>query len=339
MNLLWKLFPNRRLRGEDRFRSTHNGSILDSERGNSPVIIMNSEFLVCLADKMATHLGPEVLRTLRFAASDEWRETLEQSSFMWKGSDPEKWKGFGRLWRDGGHYNASIILDGSVSKYVIETTVPTPIAAGNLAAALEFAIGNPIRVGVESQSQFTAFVSIQIKESAHSDTFPPLGIDNYTPKGNLTPLSIDGLEFGKKGGIRRFGQNYCSVPIRLFDHWERASTSLASIADSQDKTTWEKSMCTAVSTAFVESGELVFIENEQSWEQVGSQYLSRWGFGKIKHILASQESLSFAVKSDANPCMVAGLLMGCMHRGMGKNIYPEWEIIDDTTSIRFDMTR
>ena len=98
-------------------------------------------------------------------------------------------------------------------------------------------------------------------------------------------------------------------------------------------------MCTAVSTAFVESGELVFIENEQSWEQVGSQYLSRWGFGKIKHILASQESLSFAVKSDANPCMVAGLLMGCMHRGMGKNIYPEWEIIDDTTSIRFDMTR
>ena len=33
-----------------------------------------------------------------------------------------------------------------------------------------------------------------------------------------------------------------------------------------------KSMCTAVSTAFVESGELVFIENEQSWEQVGSQY-------------------------------------------------------------------
>ena len=60
MNLLRKLFPNRRLRGEDRFRSTHNGSILDSERGNSPVIIMNSEFLVCLADKMATHLGPGV---------------------------------------------------------------------------------------------------------------------------------------------------------------------------------------------------------------------------------------------------------------------------------------
>jgi len=98
-------------------------------------------------------------------------------------------------------------------------------------------------------------------------------------------------------------------------------------------------MCTAVSTAFVESGELVFIEDEQSWEQVGYQYLSRWGFGKIEHILASKDSLSFAVKSDANPCMVAGLLMGCIHRGMGKNIYPEWEIIDDTTSIRFDMTR
>ena len=339
MNLLWKLFPNRRLRSEDRFRTTHNGSILDSERGNSPIIIMNSDFLVSLADKMATHLGPGVLRTLRYAASDEWRETLEQSSFMWKGSDPEKWKGFDRFWRDEGHYNASIILDGSVRKYVIETTVPTPIAAGNLAAALEFAIGNPIRVGVESQSQFTAFLSIQVKEKALSDTYPPSQIDNYKPEGNLAPLSIDGLEFGKVGGIRRFGQSYCPVPIRLFDYWERASTSLATIADSHDKTTWEKSMCTAVSTAFVESGELVFIENEQSWEQVGFQYFSRWGFGKLEHILVSQDSLSFVVESDANPCMVAGLLMGCIHRGMGRNIYPEWKIIDDTISIRFDMTR
>ena len=104
MNLLWKLFPNRRLQGEDRFRSTHYGSILDSERGNSPVIIMKSDFLVSLADNMATQLGPDVLRTLRFAASDEWRETLEQSVFSWKGDNPEKWKGFDRFWRDEGHY-------------------------------------------------------------------------------------------------------------------------------------------------------------------------------------------------------------------------------------------
>ena len=169
--------------------------------------------------------------------------------------------------------------------------------------------------------------------------FHPLRIDNYKPKGNLTPLSIDGLEFGKKGGIRRFGQNYCSVPIRLFDHWELASTSLAKTAYNHDKTTWEISLCTAVSTAFVESGELVFIENEESWEQVSSLYFSRWGFGKIHHIQASEDSLIFAVKSDANPCIVAGLLMGCVHRATGKKIYPEWEIMDDNTSVKFDMTQ
>ena len=98
MNLLRKLFPNRRLQGEDRFRSTHYGSILDSERGNSPVIIMKSDFLVSLADNMATQLGPDVLRTLRFAASDEWRETLEQSVFSWKGMIPKN----GRVLIDSG---------------------------------------------------------------------------------------------------------------------------------------------------------------------------------------------------------------------------------------------
>lgn len=339
MNLLRKLFPNRRLQGEDRFRSTHYGSILDSERGNSPVIIMKSDFLVSLADNMATQLGPDVLRTLRFAASDEWRETLEQSVFSWRGDDPEKWKGFDRFWRDEGHYDASIIVDGALSKYVVETTVPTPIAAGNFAAALEFAIGNPIRVGVETQSQRTAFLSIQVKERIPSDTFPPPKVDNHTPVGILTPLYIDGLEFGKQGGIRRLGQNYCVVPIRLFDHWELASTSLAKIADNHDKTAWEMSLCTAVSTAFVESGELVFIENEESWEQVSSLYFSRWGFGKIHHIQASEDSLIFAVKSDANPCIVAGLLMGCIHRTTGKKIYPKWKIMDDNTSVKFDMTQ
>ena len=155
---------------------------MDSERGNSPVIIMNSEFLVCLADKMATHLGPEVLRTLRFAASDEWRETLEQSCSRGR-DDPEN----GRVLVDYGETraitNASIILDGSVSKYVIETTVPTPIAAGNLAAALEFAIGNPIRVGGKPEPVY-GVCDIQIKERAHSDTSHPR-IDNLNPRAIL----------------------------------------------------------------------------------------------------------------------------------------------------------
>ena len=339
MNPLRKLFPNRRLQGENRFRSTRYGSILDSERGNSPVIIMKSDFLVSLTDNMATQLGPDVLRTLRFAASDEWRETLERSVFSWKGDDPEKWKGFDRFWRDEGHYEASIILDGVLKKYVVETTVPTPIAAGNFAAALEFATGNQIRVGVETQSQHTAFLSIQVKERVLGDTSPPPKVDNYAPKGTLTSLHIDGLEFEKEGGIRRLGQNYCLVPIRLFDHWELASTSLAKTADNHGKTTWEMSLCTAISTAFVESGELVFIENEESWEQVSSLYFSRWGFGKIHHIQTSKDSLIFAMESDVNSCIVAGLLMGCVHRTTGKKINPKWEIMNDKTLVKFDMTQ
>ena len=338
MNPLRKLFASRRLQGENRFRSTYDGSILDSERGNSPIIIMNSDFLASLVEEMTIQLGPEVLRTLRYAAADEWRDALEQSTFSWKGADPDKWKGFDRFWRDGGHHNASIIVDGAVRKYVVETAIPTPIAAGNLQAAIEFAIGNPIRVGVETQSQHTAFVSIQVKEGALGNAHAPSRTGNRNPTGILRPLYIDGLTFEKEGGIRRLGQNYHVAPIRLFDYWERASASLAIIADNQDNAIWEKSICNAISAAFVESGELVFIQNEESWEQVGSLHFSRWGFGKIQHTQTSGHTLTFAVKSDVSPCMVAGLLMGCLHRARGKKILPEWEIIDDTTSVKFNMS-
>ena len=76
MGIISRLFPPRPSEGEYRFRSSQGGSILDSIRNNSPILILNSNFYCSIANNMAKLIGPEALRTLRYAATDEWRRTL-----------------------------------------------------------------------------------------------------------------------------------------------------------------------------------------------------------------------------------------------------------------------
>ena len=338
MGIISRLFSPRPSEGEYRFRSSQGGSILDSIRNNSPILILNSNFYCSIANNMAKLIGPEALRTLRYAATDEWRRTLGESGFSWKGEDPDKWRGFRQFWRDEGHLEASIVLDKGMKKYALETNAPSSASAGNLAAAIEYALGHPIIAGVESQGKSSAFLSIRSFEGVQDPKPDAIRRRKNPSNPELRPLDIDGMSFKDGGGFRRFNQSFCVVPMRLFDYWEDASLHPKLTGSEHVDNNWERSLCEAISAAFVESGELILIENEESWGQVGERHLSRWGFGKLLDVRENKDEIVFTVYSDGRPSIVSGLLSGMIRRQKGKEITPIWKMEGANILVEFSLS-
>ena len=71
----------------ERLIVTESGSIIDIFRSNSPIWLVRSETMSSIANEMSRKLGPDVLRTLRYAARDDWSMMLSESTITWKGMD------------------------------------------------------------------------------------------------------------------------------------------------------------------------------------------------------------------------------------------------------------
>ena len=320
----------------ERLLVTESGSIIDKFRSNSPIWLVRSETMSSIANEMSRKLGPDVLRTLRYAARDEWAMMLSKSIITWKGIDPAYWRDFDRLWKADGHLHASMITDGDVARYVVESTSLSALASGSFSAALEHALQNNIRVGVESQNEGVAFLNVDMMEQSGLD-LDPRNLEN-TPdiKEPGKALEIDEIRMNKNGGLTLFNSPMSIVPFRLFSLWEQSSSHLLP-HDDRASMIWSEHLANSVAKAFIDSGEMIMIENERSWLEIGKNHLSKWGLGIIDSVSSLGNKLRIMLRSDAQPSIPKGILMACFQRATAKRISPVGYISDSGFELLFDL--
>ena len=340
MNFLRRLLGTNVPSPMERLRTTESGSIIDTFRSNSPIWLVRSDTMKSIANGMSERLGPDVLRTLRYAARDEWAMMLSESNITWKGIDPSSWRGFDRLWKGDGHLHASMIMDGEVTRYVVESTSLASIAAGSFSAALEHALRNNIRVGVESQNEGAAFLSVEMLEQ--SELRPHL-LDRRNPSnermlGNM--LEIDEIDIDKEGVLTLFNAPLSIVPLRLFTLWESSSSHLLQIdGEESSSKEWSEHLGNSVAKAFIDSGEMIMIEDEGSWAEVGKNQISKWGLGILDSVSLLENTLRIRFRSDAQYCIPRGILTACLQRATAKKITPKESRSDSGFELLFDLNR
>ena len=321
----------------DRLRVTETGSIIDTFRSNSPIWLVRSDTMVSIVNEMSEKLGPDVLRTLRYAARDDWAMMLNESKINWKGTDPSSWRGFDLLWRSDGHLHASLITDDQVARYVVESTSLASLASGSFSAALEHALQNNIRVGVESQNEGVAFLSVEKMEPFGHESPPPVQKNTYDEKISENTLEIDEIKTDSEGGLMLFNAHLSIVPFRLFTLWKQSSSHLLPLGDDEATNEWSKHLCESVAKAFIESGEMIMIEDEASWVEVGKNQLSRWGLGIIDSASMLENKLKIRLRSDAKYCIPTGILTACLERATAKRVFPKETRFDSGLELVFDL--
>ena len=321
----------------ERLRVTKTGSIIDTLRSNSPIWLVRSETMASIVNEMSEKLGPDVLRTLRYAARDEWAMMLNESQIRWKGNDPSSWRDFDRLWRGDGHLHASMVTDGMVARYVVESTSLAALASGSFSAALEHALQNNIKVGVESQSEGAAFLSVEKMEQSAYDSTPPIQkkiYDEIMPENNL---EIDEIDVDGEGGLTLFTAHLSIIPFRLFTFWKQSSSHLLPLDVEEASNKWSKHLRDSVSKAFFDSGEMIMIEDEASWVNVGKNQLSKWGLGIIDSAYLLENTLRIRLRSDAQHCIPTGILTACLQRGTAKRASPKETRFDSGFELLFNL--
>ena len=321
----------------DRLRVTESGSIIDTFRSNSPIWLVRSDTMVSIVNEMSEKLGPDVLRTLRYAARDDWAMMLNESKISWKGADPSSWRGFDRLWRGDGHLHASMITDDQVARYVVESTSLASLASGSFSAALEHALQNNIRVGVESQNEGVAFLSVEKMERSEPDSPPPVQKNTYDEEMSENTLEIDEIEFDSEGGLMLFNAHLSIVPFRLFTLWKQSSSYLLPLDGDEASNEWSKHLSDSVAKAFIDSGEMIMIEDEASWADIGKNQLSKWGLGIIDSASMLEKTLKIRLRSDANYCIPTGILIACLQRATAKRVFPKETRLDSGFELLFDL--
>ena len=320
----------------ERLIITESGSIIDIFRSNSPIWLVRSETMSSIANEMSRKLGPDVLRTLRYAARDDWSMMLSESTITWKGMDPAYWNDFDRLWKADGHLHAAMITDCDDARYVVESTSLSALASGSFSAALEHALQNNIRVGVESQNEGVAFLNVDILEQSGIDSdLRELGTSPEIKKTGKA-LKIDEIRIDKNGGLTLFNSPLSIVPFRLFSLWEQSSSHLLP-NDDRASMIWSEHLANSVARAFIDSGEMVMIENEGSWLEVGKNQLSKWGLGIIDSVSTSGNKLRIMLRSDAQPSIPRGILIACFQRATAKRISPVGYTSDSGFELIFDL--
>lgn len=321
----------------DRLRVTESGSIIDTFRSNSPIWLVRSDTMVSIVNEMSEKLGPDVLRTLRYAARDDWAMMLNESKISWKGADPSSWRGFDRLWRGDGHLHASMITDDQVARYVVESTSLASLASGSFSAALEHALQNNIRVGVESQNEGVAFLSVEKMERSEPDSPPLVQKTTYDEEMSENTLEIDEIEFDSEGGLMLFNAHLSIVPFRLFTLWKQSSSHLLPLDGDEASNEWSKHLSDSVAKAFIDSGEMIMIEDEASWADIGKNQLSKWGLGIIDSASMLEKTLKIRLRSDANYCIPTGILIACLQRATAKRVFPKETRLDSGFELLFDL--
>ena len=321
----------------ERLRVTETGSIIDTFRSNSPIWLVRSDTMASIANEMSEKLGPDVLRTLRYAARDDWAMMLNESNITWKGADPSSWRDFDRLWKGDGHLHASMITDGEVARYVVESTSLAALASGSFSAALEHALQNNIRVGVESQNEGAAFLSVEMLERSGFDSHPLVQRNTPDEKISENRLEIDEIEVDSDGGLMLFNTPLSIVPFRLFTFWKRSSSHLLPLDSGEASNKWSEYLSDSVAKAFIDSGEMIMIEDEGSWADVGKNQLSRWGLGIIDSASILENTLRIRLRSDAQYCMPTGILTACLQRATAKKISPKETRFDSGFELLFDL--
>jgi len=293
--------------------------------------------MVSIVNEMSEKLGPDVLRTLRYAARDDWAMMLNESKISWKGADPSSWRGFDRLWRGDGHLHASMITDDQVARYVVESTSLASLASGSFSAALEHALQNNIRVGVESQNEGVAFLSVEKMERSEPDTPHIVQKNTYDEELSENTLEIDEIEFDSEGGLMLFNAHLSIVPFRLFTLWKQSSSHLLPLDGDEASDEWSKHLSDSVSKAFIDSGEMIMIEDEASWADIGKNQLSKWGLGIIDSASMLEKTLKIRLRSDANYCIPTGILIACLQRATAKRVFPKETRLDSGFELLFDL--
>ena len=337
MNFLRRLLGTNVPYPMERLRTTESGSIIDTFRSNSPIWLVKSDTMTSIANGMSERLGPDVLRTLRYAARDDWAMMLSESNITWKGNDPSSWREFDRLWKGDGHLHASMITDSEVTRYVVESTSLASLAAGSFSAALEHALRNNIRVGVESQNEGAAFLSVEMLEQSelHSHLLNRRNPSNERMLDNM--LEIDGIEIDDEGGLTLFNAPLSIVPLRLFTFWESSSSHLLPIGGEESSKEWSEHLGNSVAEAFIESGEMIMIEDEGSWMEVGKNQISKWGLGILDSASILENTLRIRLRSDAQYCIPRGILAACLQRATAKKITPKESRSDSGFELLFDL--
>ena len=321
----------------DRLRVTENGSIIDTFRSNSPIWLVRSDSMASIVNGMSEKLGPDVLRTLRYAARDDWAMMLNESQINWKGANPSSWRGFDCLWRGDGHLHASMVTDGRVARYVVESTSLAALASGSFSAALEHALQNNIKVGVESQNEGVAFLSIEKMEGFKLDSPPLVQKNTYDRKITQNTIKIDEIEVDSQGGLKLFNTHLSIVPFRLFTFWKQSSSNLLPMDGDEASKEWSKHLSESVAKAFIDSGEMIMIEDEASWVDVGKNQLSKWGLGIIDSASILENTLRIRLRSDAQYCIPTGILTACLQRAMARRATPMETRFDSGLELLFDL--
>ena len=313
------------------------GSIHDKRRDYAPVGLVKSDFLSSFVDNMAARVGPDALRTLRYASSDEWAATLESTGFSWSGPDPNKWRGFREFWRDEGHQGAVLITEAEGKKYIIESSAPIPIAAGNMRAALDYSTRVGLRVGLETISESSAIMSVQYSRKRAKDR--PISTDKPIKKelGNLTAIYSDEITLQREGGLYWLDSRCSILPFRLMDLWRMEAGFIQNIEFNGNEESWEESVCKSISQCFIESGDLIMVENDASWFEISKRRISRMGFGILQSAKMCDGVLTLILQGPAQPYVVAGFYMGYVYRAYGKKILPKWGPESDGFHLKFNL--
>jgi hypothetical protein len=166
---------------------------------------------------------------------------------------------------------------------------------------------------------------------------PPVQKNTYDEKISENTLEIDEIETDSDGGLMLFNAHLSIVPFRLFTLWKQSSSHLLPLDDDEATNEWSKHLCESVAKAFIESGEMIMIEDEASWVEVGKNQLSRWGLGIIDSASMLENKLKIRLRSDAKYCIPTGILTACLERATAKRVFPKETRFDSGLELVFDL--
>ena len=134
-----------------------------------------------------------------------------------------------------------------------------------------------------------------------------------------------------------FNAHLSIVPFRLFTLWKQSSSHLLPLDGDEASNEWSKHLSDSVAKAFIDSGEMIMIEDEASWADIGKNQLSKWGLGIIDSASMLEKTLKIRLRSDANYCIPTGILIACLQRATAKRVFPKETRLDSGFELLFDL--
>ncbi|MCH2637695.1 MAG: hypothetical protein MKZ56_04945 [Candidatus Thalassarchaeum sp.] len=329
---------------KERFVSTDNGFILDSEAGNMPVWCLTLGAFESWFSELEAVTDQTLGRRLTHASaeSEEWRWSMAPAM-------PNSW--IGQQKKRIATVNSDWAIRGMGQLEMMESSneKATLLVANRGHSALAAGMGNAaweciqeLRFRFQWSDRGAGETVVECTKDTRQIPAPKKADIAWTDlNGNPeeNECLYDRARHETEGVWTVEGNRAMMLPRDLLLRFEGlalpylsttqrstdARTEWRGVTDAETIVLWD-AMAEAARRQFLASGELVLIATPEHWIQMSRRYLAQQGLGIVNDAEEVDEHGGVLLRASAalHPAIVVGRLIGCWERAEGRSARAEW---------------